>query len=126
VDNQRVRRDGHYFQIGGDFAWWPTSTYSGKPWPKEVPVLCPENFKRGSDDPDCRLIEQWVDGFPFDFPKIDKVIGAIKQAAKELSLRGFGGSYNLWRWGDKQSLEDLARVWNRAMEILGYTERVGS
>lgn len=122
MDNQRERRDGHYFQLAGEFVWWPCDTYKGKPWPKEVPVLGHENFGNDWENPDSRCIDQWADGFPRD--KIYKVAETIKQAAKEFSIRGFGGSYGLWRWGDKQTPEDLARVWNRAMEILGYTERV--
>jgi len=123
MDNQRERRDGHYFQLRGEFVWWPCSTYRGKPWPKEVPVLGPKNFGNDWENPDCRFIEEWVEGFSRDFSKRDKILTAIKQAAKEFSIRGFGGSYGLWKWADKQTPEDLARVWNRAMEILGYTER---
>lgn len=123
-DNRYERRDGHHYHLGGEFVWWPCGTRRGKPWPKEVPVLGPENFVLEWGNPDTRRIGDWIEGFPCDFSKNDKILTAIKQAAKEFSLRGFGGSYGLWKWGDKQAPEDLARVWNRAMEILGYTERV--
>lgn len=123
MDNRCTRRDGRYYQLGGAFVWWPIDVNRGKPWPKEVPILGPENFERDWDNPDTRSIYQWVRGFSPD-TKMDKVVEAIKQAAKEFSIPGFGGSYVLELWGYKQTPQTLSKIWNRAMEILGYTEEV--
>ena len=125
MDNRRTRKDGRYYQLKGEFVWWPTSVNRGKPWPKEVPVLKARNFKPSWRNPDTRFMWQWVDGFPHDFSKIEKVLNAIRQAAKENSVPSFGGSYRLAHWEEKQTPETLAKVWNRAMEILGYSEPVG-
>jgi len=67
---------------------------------------------------------EWAQGFPRDFSKTEKFLNAIRQAAKENSIPSFGGSYRLALWESKQTPENLAKVWNRAMEILGYTEDV--
>jgi hypothetical protein len=138
MDNQFVKgKPGYQHQSGGHFSWWPVRVYSGKPWPKEVPVLNETNFHAAGNgvgpwfppgsnrlDPDKRSLGEWLQGFPYD-DKVTTVYEAIRKAIKEITGRGIGGSYKMWMWEDKQDARTLAQVWNRAMENLGYTEQLG-
>ena len=127
MDNYLVKgsKPGYHYQLKGRFVWWPVRVTRGRPWPKEVPILGPTGFHKrrpdGSwsrDSPDKRLIDEWAGGFPFD--KQQRVYEAIKQAIKQVTGRGIGGSYKVWMWADKQDAKTLAAVWNLAMRDLGY------
>jgi len=112
-------KPGYYHPLEGEFSWWPVSVTRGKPWPKEVPILGPDNFPLVScDSSDRRTLDQWVEGFPHD--KWYRVEEALRQAIKEVTGQGIGGGYKYWIWGAKNDGAPNARVWNHAMALLGY------
>lgn len=119
-------KPGYYYQKRGRFVWWPTKVWRGKPWPKEVPFLKATNCW-GPESPehnsyDRRSLDEWIDGFPFD--KEDLVYQAIKKAAKDVTGVGWRGGQRVWQWSGGQDAATKAAVWNRAMELLGYTDGV--
>lgn len=94
--------EGAMYLLGGDFKWWPISVnWSQKPWPKEVPVLQPENIcMGGTHGPDARTFGEWLQGFPPS--KRTKVLAAFQAALKKCpsSFTGprWSGNYTFDRW----------------------------
>ena len=93
-----------------------------RPWPKEAPILEATDFCRGvyhCGTKSCLLGQVqnfvgWQDG------KSSKVIVAIVSVMGEFGWRGdFVADFSD---NKRNSLSLLAKVWNKAMARLGYTE----
>lgn len=95
-------------------------------WPKEVPVLEARHITRhqfDSNDGKRHCLLGWRNTVFGDSPiQCSKVDEALAKAVKE----AVGWDANPIVYNDNWSVPKtkIAKVWNRAMEILGYTEDV--